>query len=29
MVSAFLVLIIDDLLSFYRLNEDDYENNVF
>jgi hypothetical protein len=29
MFSLFLVLIIDDLLSFYRLNEADYENNVF
>lgn len=29
MFSLFLVLIIDDLLSFYRLNEADCENNVF
>lgn len=29
MVSLFLVLIIDDFLIFYRLNEADYENNVF
>gem|GEM_PF-2140359 len=29
MVSLFLMSIIDDLLKFYRLNDDDYENNAF
>ncbi len=29
MISLFLVLIIDVFLIFYRLNEADYENNVF
>ncbi|SMO41335.1 hypothetical protein SAMN06265220_101615 [Flavobacterium nitrogenifigens] len=29
MILWFLMPIIDDLLKFYRLNDTDYENNVF
>jgi len=29
MILLFLMSIIDDLLKFYRLNDADYENNVF
>lgn len=29
MISMFLMLLIDELLKFYRLNGADYENNAF